>query len=61
MAEARNLRSLMSAQTPLLGEESQTPLRPGEGTGFGGITPRANVAFTPNPLATPRANGKSHP
>lgn len=57
MAEARNLRALMTTQTPLLGEESTTPLHTGEGTGFGGITPRANVAFTPNPLATPRANG----
>jgi pre-mRNA-splicing factor CDC5/CEF1 len=56
MAEARNLRSLISAQTPLLGEEN-TPLHCPEGTGFQGITPRAQTAFTPNPLATPRANG----
>ncbi|KIM27469.1 hypothetical protein M408DRAFT_329933 [Serendipita vermifera MAFF 305830] len=56
MAEARNLRSLISAQTPLLGEEN-TPLHGPEGTGFQGVTPRAQTAFTPNPLATPRANG----
>jgi pre-mRNA-splicing factor CDC5/CEF1 len=53
MAEARNLRNLTAAQTPLLGEEN-TPLHTSEGTGFGGITPRAAAAFTPNPLATPR-------
>lgn len=42
------------AQTPLLGEEN-TPLHvgPGGGTGFEGATPRHQVAFTPNPLATP--------
>lgn len=54
MAEARNLRNLTAAQTPLLGEEN-TPLHTSEGTGFGGITPRAAAAFTPNPLATPRS------
>jgi pre-mRNA-splicing factor CDC5/CEF1 len=54
MAEARNLRNMVSAQTPLLGEEN-TPLHvgPGGGTGFEGATPRHQVAFTPNPLATP--------
>ncbi|PVF95849.1 hypothetical protein CPB86DRAFT_558229 [Serendipita vermifera] len=56
MAEARNLRTLVAAQTPLLGEEN-TPLHLPEGTGFQGVTPRAQTAFTPNPLATPRANG----
>jgi pre-mRNA-splicing factor CDC5/CEF1 len=56
MAEARNLRTLIAAQTPLLGEEN-TPLHLPEGTGFQGVTPRAQAAFTPNPLATPRANG----
>ena len=42
------------AQTPLLGDEN-TPLHvgPGGGTGFEGATPRHQVAFTPNPLATP--------
>lgn len=47
------------AQTPLLGEEN-TPLHtgPAGGTGFEGATPRHQVAFTPNPLATPlRAGG----
>ncbi|KAJ7720478.1 pre-mRNA splicing factor component-domain-containing protein [Mycena maculata] len=59
MAEARNLRNMSMAQTPLLGDEN-TPLhvRPGGGTGFEGATPRHQVAFTPNPLATPlRADG----
>lgn len=42
------------AQTPLLGDEN-TPLHVGPqgGTGFEGATPRHQVAFTPNPLATP--------
>lgn len=46
------------AQTPLLGDEN-TPLHvgPGGGTGFEGATPRHQVAFTPNPLATPLHNG----
>ncbi|KAJ1309933.1 hypothetical protein OPQ81_006692 [Rhizoctonia solani] len=58
MAEARNLRNMVQAQTPLLGEEN-TPMRgPAEGgTGFESATPRHQVAVTPNPLATPRANG----
>ncbi|KAJ6455856.1 pre-mRNA splicing factor component-domain-containing protein [Mycena sanguinolenta] len=59
MAEARNLRNMSMAQTPLLGDEN-TPLHvgPGGGTGFEGATPRHQVAFTPNPLATPlRAAG----
>lgn len=51
--EARNLRNLTQAQTPLLGEEA-TPLYGGTGTGFSGATPKHEVAFTPNPLATPR-------
>ncbi|KAI0792943.1 pre-mRNA splicing factor component-domain-containing protein [Abortiporus biennis] len=54
MTEARNLRNMVIAQTPLLGDEN-TPLHaPAEGTGFEGATPRHQVAFTPNPLATPR-------
>lgn len=55
MMEARNLRNMTLAQTPLLGEEN-TPMHvaPGGGTGFEGATPRHQVAFTPNPLATPR-------
>ncbi|KAJ7694082.1 pre-mRNA splicing factor component-domain-containing protein [Mycena rosella] len=59
MAEARNLRNMSMVQTPLLGDEN-TPLHvgPGGGTGFEGATPRHQVAFTPNPLATPlRADG----
>jgi pre-mRNA-splicing factor CDC5/CEF1 len=42
------------AQTPLYGEEN-TPLHPtsSEGTGFESATPRHQVSFTPNPLATP--------
>ncbi|KAH9063675.1 pre-mRNA splicing factor component-domain-containing protein [Lactarius deliciosus] len=42
-------------QTPLLGDEN-TPLHVPDngGTGFEGATPRHQVAFTPNPLATPR-------
>lgn len=54
MAEARNLRNMSMVQTPLLGDEN-TPLHvaPGGGTGFEGATPRHQVAFTPNPLATP--------
>lgn len=42
------------AQTPLLGEEN-TPMHtgPAGGTGFEGATPHHQVAFTPNPLATP--------
>ena len=53
MAEARNLRNMVTAQTPLLGDEN-TPLHPGtSGTGFESATPRHQVSFTPNPLATP--------
>jgi pre-mRNA-splicing factor CDC5/CEF1 len=56
LLEARNLRNMTMAQTPLLGDEN-TPLHvPNDGgTGFEGATPRHQVAFTPNPLATPRA------
>lgn len=52
--EARNLRNMTVAQTPLLGDEN-TPLHRPEsgGTGFEGATPRHQTAFTPNPLATP--------
>lgn len=52
MAEARNLRNMIQAQTPLLGDEN-TPLHTPMGTGFEGATPRHAVSFTPNPLATP--------
>ena len=58
MTEARNLRNMTIAQTPLLGEEN-TPMHvgPAGGTGFEGATPRHQVAFTPNPLATPMHTG----
>ncbi|THH27630.1 hypothetical protein EUX98_g6557 [Antrodiella citrinella] len=54
MTEARNLRNMTIQQTPLLGDEN-TPMHPGlgGGTGFESATPVHNVAFTPNPLATP--------
>ena len=55
MMEARNLRNLTIAQTPLLGDEN-TPLHVGAG-GFESATPRHQVAFTPNPLVTPRRQG----
>ncbi|KAG6889785.1 hypothetical protein C0992_004203 [Termitomyces sp. T32_za158] len=60
LMEARNLRNMTMQQTPLLGDEN-TPLHvgPGGGTGFEGATPMHSVAFTPNPLATPRENGSS--
>ncbi|KAI0948484.1 hypothetical protein AcV7_009215 [Taiwanofungus camphoratus] len=60
MSEARNLRNMTMAQTPLLGEEN-TPLHtdPAGGTGFEGATPRHQVAFTPNPLATPLRAGSA--
>ena len=58
MSEARNLRNMMAAQTPLLGDEN-TPIHtdPSGGTGFEGATPRHQVAVTPNPLATPMRAG----
>lgn len=58
MSEARNLRNMTIAQTPLLGDEN-TPMHadPTGGTGFEGATPRHQVAFTPNPLATPLRPG----
>jgi pre-mRNA-splicing factor CDC5/CEF1 len=54
--EARNLRNMIIAQTPLLGEEN-TPIHASAngGTGFEGATPQHQVAFTPNPLVTPGA------
>ncbi|KII88811.1 hypothetical protein PLICRDRAFT_42049 [Plicaturopsis crispa FD-325 SS-3] len=60
LSEARNLRNMTMQQTPLLGDEN-TPLHvgPAGGTGFEGATPRHQVAFTPNPLATPLHGGAS--
>ena len=45
---------MVTAQTPLLGDEN-TPLHPtgASGTGFESATPQHQVSFTPNPLATP--------
>lgn len=62
MSEARNLRNMTMAQTPLLGDEN-TPLHVGPqgGTGFEGATPRHQIAFTPNPLATPLHAGRLAP
>ncbi|KAJ3873778.1 pre-mRNA splicing factor component-domain-containing protein [Lentinula edodes] len=58
LSEARNLRYMSIAQTPLLREEN-TPMHTntGGGTGFESATPRHQVAFTPNPLATPIRSG----
>lgn len=52
MNEARNLRALSAAQTPLLGEDN-TPLAESQGTGFIGATPVRSEAQTPNPMMTP--------
>ncbi|KIY74125.1 hypothetical protein CYLTODRAFT_364482 [Cylindrobasidium torrendii FP15055 ss-10] len=62
MTEARNLRNMTIAQTPLLGDEN-TPMHVDAtgGTGFGGATPRHQAAFTPNPLATPLRQGDMGP
>ncbi|KAI9009050.1 pre-mRNA splicing factor component-domain-containing protein [Hyaloraphidium curvatum] len=58
MVEARNLRAMTMAQTPLLGDQLEvTPAHEG-GTGYDGITPRRAPVQTPNPLAaqlTPRS------
>ena len=57
MAEARNLHNMTIAQTPRMGDEN-TPLHLADGgTGFEGATPRHQVVFTPNPLATPLHSG----
>jgi pre-mRNA-splicing factor CDC5/CEF1 len=50
---AKNLRAMVSSQTPLLGEDVDVQ-------GDGGFTPRTSMAQTPNPVArmgTPHANG----
>lgn len=58
--EARNLRNMTIAQTPLLGEENTPIHAPANGgTGFEGATPRHQVAFTPNPLVTPGATERT--
>ncbi|KAF9422891.1 Pre-mRNA-splicing factor cef1 [Podila epigama] len=55
MVEALNQRAMLNQQTPLLGGETpQYSLE--SGTGYDGITPRHNVAQTPNPYA-PKTQG----
>ena len=55
--EAQNLARLQAGQTPLAGGEN--PLL--HASDFSGVTPRQNVAATPNPLAamTPRIGGET--
>ena len=53
MTEARNLRNMTAAQTPLLGQENTPMHGQTDGTGFDSATPRHGIAATPNPLATP--------
>ncbi|RKP09426.1 pre-mRNA splicing factor component-domain-containing protein [Thamnocephalis sphaerospora] len=53
LMEARNLRAMNSAQTPLLGEENAELQVAQGGTGYEGATPRRLPAATPNPLLTP--------
>jgi pre-mRNA-splicing factor CDC5/CEF1 len=54
MAEARNLCNMVTAQTPLLGDENTPPHSIGTpGTGFESAAPRQQASFIPNPLATP--------
>ena len=63
MAQALALRDMTQLNTPLFGDEN-TPLHdPRAGaTGFESATPRHQVPFTPNPLATPlRAGGRFDP
>ncbi|KAI9238657.1 MAG: pre-mRNA splicing factor component-domain-containing protein [Podila humilis] len=56
MVEALNQRAMLNQQTPLLGGE--TPVYKLEsGTGYDGVTPRHNVAQTPNPYASVRGVG----
>lgn len=50
LREAKNLRSMTAAQTPLLGEMN-APLE--EALGHAGSCPRSSVTQTPNPLFTP--------
>lgn len=55
--EIANIRALKETQSALLGGEN-TPLHEGaSSTGFDGMTPRKQDNATPNPMATPMANG----
>ncbi|KAI6021496.1 pre-mRNA splicing factor component-domain-containing protein [Pisolithus microcarpus] len=59
MMEARNLRNMTIAQTPLLGDEN-TPLHTtGDGTGFEGATPRHQSMAGATPLRTPMRDNLS--
>ncbi|PWN28725.1 hypothetical protein BDZ90DRAFT_230745 [Jaminaea rosea] len=53
MREARNLRNMTAAQTPLLGD-ANADMEDGLAQGATGATPRSSVVQTPNPLLTPR-------
>jgi hypothetical protein len=51
--EAENLYKLTQGQTPLLGGENPSL----HASDFSGVTPKAKVAATPNPLRTPLHGG----
>lgn len=55
MREARNLRNMTAAQTPLLGDANHDME---DGLKGAGATPRSSTVQTPNPLATPRTIGQ---
>jgi hypothetical protein len=58
LSEARNLRNMSMAQTPLFGEENTLMhSHPTGGGSYESATPHHQVAFTPNPLATPSCPG----
>ncbi|KAG9008550.1 Pre-mRNA-splicing factor cef1 [Tulasnella sp. JGI-2019a] len=60
-AEVLALRDMTQTQTPLLGEANTPMHSDAQGrTGFEGATPRHQVAFTPNPLATPLRGKGGH-
>ncbi|KAI8977609.1 pre-mRNA splicing factor component-domain-containing protein [Mycotypha africana] len=58
LIEARNLKALSTAQTPLLGGENASLEG---GTGFEGIAPKSQAIQTPNPLATPLRHPSATP
>jgi pre-mRNA-splicing factor CDC5/CEF1 len=56
LSEARSIRALVTAETPLKGGENPNL----EGLGdFSGITPKPNPIQTPNPLLTPSTSSSS--